>query len=297
VSLADVWCKENPTAADRHDCGRVETGEGEAGKVPRSLATGVPMIELQNVRKQYGEVTAVDGVSFTVQAGELLVLLGDSGSGKTTTLKMVNRLIEPTSGVIRLDGGDVTQIEAHALRRRIGYVFQQIGLFPHMTVAENVAITPLLLGWDDGRRRARVDALLEMVELDPSLMRDRLPDALSGGQRQRVAVARALAAEPALMLLDEPFGALDPLTRDRLQQSFVRIRKQYELTAIFVTHDMVEALILGDRIAVMNEGRLVQVGTPHELMTRPADDYVRQLMDTPRRQAGIVDALMAEEPS
>jgi osmoprotectant transport system ATP-binding protein len=199
--------------------------------------------------------------------------------------------------VIRLDGADVTQIEAHALRRRIGYVFQQIGLFPHMTVAENVAITPLLLGWEEGRRRARVDALLEMVELEPQLMRGRLPDELSGGQRQRVAVARALAAEPALMLLDEPFGALDPLTRDRLQQSFIRIREQYELTAIFVTHDMVEALILGDRIAVMNQGHLVQVGTPHELMTRPADDYVRQLMDTPRRQAGIVDALMAEDPS
>jgi osmoprotectant transport system ATP-binding protein len=255
------------------------------------------MIELQNVRKQYGEVAAVDGVSFTVQPGELLVLLGDSGSGKTTTLKVINRLIEPTSGVIRLDGADVTQIEAHALRRRIGYVFQQIGLFPHMTVAENVAITPLLLGWEEGRRRARVDALLEMVELEPQLMRGRLPDELSGGQRQRVAVARALAAEPALMLLDEPFGALDPLTRDRLQQSFIRIREQYELTAIFVTHDMVEALILGDRIAVMNQGQLVQVGTPHELMTRPADDYVRQLMDTPRRQAGIVDALMAEDPS
>ncbi len=254
------------------------------------------MIELQNVTKRYGETVAVDGVSLSVTEGELLVLLGDSGSGKTTTLKMVNRLIDTTSGVIRLDGEDVREVPEHILRRRVGYVFQKIGLFPHMTVAENIAVTPLLLGWEAGTIQRRVDELLEMVELDPAVMRGRRPSELSGGQQQRVGVARALAATPKVMLLDEPFGALDPLTRDRLQQSFMRIRKEIHLTAIFVTHDMVEALILGDRIAVMRAGRLVQIGTPHELMVEPANEYVQQLMGTPKRQAHLVDELMAEGP-
>lgn len=254
------------------------------------------MIELQDVTKRYGETIAVDSISLNVSEGELLVLLGESGSGKTTTLKMINRLIEATSGVIRLDGEDIRDVPAHVLRRRVGYVFQKSGLFPHMTIAENIAITPLLLDWEAGRIRKRVDELLEMVELDPAAMRGRRPSELSGGQQQRVGVARALAAAPKVMLLDEPFGALDPLTRDRLQQSFSRIRREHHLTAIFVTHDMVEALILGDRIAVMRDGRIVQIGTPHELMVEPADDYVKQLMGTPRRQAHIVDELMAEGP-
>ncbi len=250
------------------------------------------MIQLERLSKRYGDVTAVDDLSLTVREGELLVLLGGSGSGKTTTLKMINRLIEPTAGTVRLDGTDVSDVEPHALRRHIGYAFQQVGLFPHMTVGENIAITPTLLGWSAARIATRVDELLALVELDPA-MRDRPPSALSGGQQQRVGVARALAAEPTVMLLDEPFGALDPLTRGRLQESFTRIRRRLGLTAVLVSHDMVEALLLGDRIAVMGEGRLVQVGTPGELIRRPASDYVKQLMDTPRRQAQAVDDLLA----
>ena len=250
------------------------------------------MIEIQRLSKLFGDVMAVVDVSLSVEPGQLLVLLGSSGSGKTTMLKMVNRLIDPTSGTVLIDGQDVGSLEPHELRRRIGYVFQKVGLFPHMTVAENIAITPSLLGWERPRVEERVDELLELVELDPGALRGRRPAELSGGQQQRVGVARALAAEPRLMLLDEPFGALDPLTRDRLQQSFSRIRRQLGLTAIFVTHDMVEALLLGDRIAVMQAGRLVQLGTPRELVLQPADEYVERLMDTPRRQARAVDDLL-----
>lgn len=251
------------------------------------------MIELEKLSKAYADAIVVDGVSLAVAPGELVVLLGESGSGKTTTLKMVNRLIEPTSGTVSLNGEDTGHIEPHLLRRRIGYVFQKVGLFPHMTVSENVGITPSLLGWNADRIRARVAELLVTVELDPPVFGDRLPHELSGGQQQRVGVARALAAEPDVLLLDEPFGALDPLTREKLQQSFARIRRQKELTAIFVTHDMIEALALADRIAVMRHGRLVQVGTPRVLLTAPTDDYVAQLMSTPRRQAELVDALLA----
>lgn len=255
------------------------------------------MIELRDLTKRYGDFTAVNEVSLKVEEGALLVLLGGSGSGKTTTLKMINRLIEPTSGAILFDGEDVLKLPAHEVRRRIGYAFQKIGLFPHMTIAENIGITPRLLGWEAGRIRRRVDELLETVELDPQEVRGRRPSELSGGQQQRVGVARALAAEPKVMLLDEPFGALDPLTRDRIQQFFLRIRKETGLTAIFVTHDMVEALILGDQIAVMNTGDLVQVGTPRELLTEPADDYVESLMATPRQQADFVEELMAAGPT
>ena len=254
------------------------------------------MIQVERLTKRYGEVIAVDSVTLTVPAGELLVLLGGSGSGKTTTLKMINRLIEPTDGSVRLDGVETASFPPHDLRRRIGYAFQQVGLFPHMSVADNVAVTPSLLGWTADRIRKRVDELLELVELEPAQMRDRRPDELSGGEQQRVGVARALAAGATVMLLDEPFGALDPLTRQRLQESFLHVRRQIGLTAVFVTHDMVEALMLGDRIAVMNEGRLIQIGTPHELLTKPADDYVRQLMSTPRRQAEVVDRLIEREP-
>jgi osmoprotectant transport system ATP-binding protein len=210
---------------------------------------------------------------------------------------MINRLITPTSGSVRLDGTDVSTLQPHVLRRRIGYVFQKVGLFPHMTVGENVAITPSLVGWDPNRIRRRVDELLELVELEAAAVRDRRPSELSGGQQQRVGVARALAAEPAVMLLDEPFGALDPLTRQRLQESFLRIRRRLGLTAVFVTHDMAEALTVGDRIAVMHEGQLVQMGSPAELMNRPTDDYVRQLLTTPRRQAEVVDSLIARGES
>ena len=246
---------------------------------------------LRDVSKRFGEREAVRSLSLTVEPGELLVLLGGSGSGKTTTLKMVNRLVDPSSGAILLDGEDTADIEPHALRRRIGYVFQRLGLFPHMTVAENIAVTPSLLGWDAERTRARVDELLKLVELDADMV-ERPVTELSGGQQQRVGVARALAAKPKLMLLDEPFGALDPITRERLQQSFVRIRKELDLTAIFVTHDMLEALLMGDRIAVMHEGKLAQIGTPSDLMRAPATDYVEQLMSTPKRQADAVERLL-----
>ena len=257
---------------------------------------GPEMIQLDRLTKQYGDNHVVHELSLTVSAGELLVVLGSSGSGKTTTLKMINRLIEPTAGSVRLDGTDVASIPPHELRRRIGYAFQAVGLFPHMTVAENIAVTPSLLGWHSDRIGKRVDELLELVELDASL-RDRRPEALSGGQQQRVGVARALAAAPSVMLLDEPFGALDPLTRERLQQSFSQIHKEIGLTAVFVTHDMVEALMLGSRIAVINAGRLVQVGTPHELLSQPCNDYVSQLMSTPRRQAAAVETLIVGEGS
>ena len=253
------------------------------------------MIRLDRLTKRYGESAVVRELSLTVNTGELMVVLGGSGSGKTTTLKMINRLVEPTSGTVHLDGTDTTSIPSFELRRRIGYAFQEVGLFPHMSVAENIAVTPSLLGWESARIDRRVDDLLELVELDTSL-RDRRPDELSGGQQQRVGVARALAAGPSVMLLDEPFGALDPLTRERLQKSFSEIRREIGLTAVFVTHDMVEALMLGNRIAVMNGGRLVQVGTPHELLAHPRDDYVSQLMSTPRRQAAAVDTLIAGEP-
>ena len=253
------------------------------------------MIELQHLTKRYGNQVAVRDLSLTVDEGELLVLLGGSGSGKTTTLKMINRLIEPSAGSVLVDGRDVAELAPHDLRRRIGYAFQQVGLFPHMTVAENIGVTPALLGWTEDKLRRRVDELLALVELDPDETRDRRPDQLSGGQQQRVGVARALAARPQLMLLDEPFGALDPLTRHRLQESFVRIRRELGLTAVFVTHDMVEALVLGDRIAVLQAGRLVQGGTPRTLIREPANDYVRQLLDTPRREAQLVESLLARE--
>jgi osmoprotectant transport system ATP-binding protein len=250
------------------------------------------MIELQHLTKRYRDRAVVDDLSIEIGEGELLVLLGGSGSGKTTTLKMINRLIEPSGGSVLVDGRDVSELAPHDLRRRIGYAFQQVGLFPHMTVAENIGVTPTLLGWTERKVRRRVDELLELVELDPDDTRDRRPHQLSGGQQQRVGVARALAASPRLMLLDEPFGALDPLTRQRLQESFIRIRRELGLTAVFVTHDMVEALVLGDRIAVMQTGRLVQIGSPGTLMREPADGYVRQLLDTPRREARLVESLL-----
>ena len=251
------------------------------------------MIEVTALTKRYGDTAVVDDVSFRVEAGSVMVLLGGSGSGKTTTLKMINRLIEPSSGSVCVDGERVSSVPAFEVRRKIGYVFQRVGLFPHMTVAENIGITPALLGWTPEAIHQRVEELLTLVELAPDEMRHRLPEELSGGQRQRVGVARALAARPRLMLLDEPFGALDPLTRDKLQCSFIRIRRETRLTAIFVTHDMFEALRLGDQIAVLENGQLVQIGTPHELMARPANAYVERLMTTPRNQAEFIDRLAA----
>jgi osmoprotectant transport system ATP-binding protein len=254
------------------------------------------MIVLHGICKSYdrGSQFSVRDVSLRVPVGHLLVLLGGSGSGKTTTLKMINRLIEPSAGRIEIDGRDVRTVDPTLLRRDIGYVFQGIGLFPHMTVAENVAVVPRLLGWPAGRIATRVDELLDLVHLPPRQYRSRRPDQLSGGQQQRVGFARALAAGPRVMLLDEPFGALDPVTRDELRGEFEQIRRQLGLTAVMVTHDMTEALLSADLIAVMNAGRLLRVGTPRELLTNPGDDFVAALMAGPRRQADQLEALATD---
>jgi osmoprotectant transport system ATP-binding protein len=251
------------------------------------------LIEVRELTRRFGSTLAVDRLSFDVARGELLVLLGRSGCGKTTTLKMVNRLVEPSAGVVRIAGEETSRVPGHLLRRRIGYCFQQVGLFPHLSVAGNVGVTPELLGWNAERIGRRVDELLELVELDPARFRERRPASLSGGEKQRVGLARALAGEPEVLLLDEPFGALDPLTRDRLQGSLQAIRRRLGLTILFVTHDMVEAVLLGDRIAVLEAGALVQLGTPREMLRRPANDAVAELMATPRRQAEVVDRLLA----
>jgi osmoprotectant transport system ATP-binding protein len=248
------------------------------------------MIECLALTKVYAEARVVDGVSFEVERGQLLALVGGSGSGKTTTLRMISRLIEPTSGTVRIDGELTSSLPGHLLRRGIGYVFQGIGLFPHLSVAQNIGITPALLGWSKPRIAERVRELLALVEL-PLDIAARPPRALSGGQQQRVAVARALAAHPKVLLLDEPFGALDPITRDRLQSRFRTLQQELGLTAIFVTHDMTEALVLADRIAVMQAGRVIQIGSPRELLSTPAHDYVAQLFEAPRRQADRFEAL------
>lgn len=249
------------------------------------------MISLRDVSKIYpGDVRAVDSVSVEIEAGETVVLLGASGCGKTTTLKMINRLEEPTRGHIHVDGRDVTSVDAVTLRRSVGYVFQGIGLFPHWTVADNVAAVPRLLGWDERRIEERVIDLLGRVGLDPEQHAQRLPAELSGGQQQRVGVARALAAEAKVLLMDEPFGAVDPVTRDGLQQELVAMREQLGLTIVLVTHDVTEALLLADRVAVMDGGRILQIDTPSALFAAPAHDKVAQLLDTPRRQADRLHA-------
>jgi osmoprotectant transport system ATP-binding protein len=253
------------------------------------------MITLEGVSKSYdgGLTYAVRDVSFQVAQGQLLALLGGSGCGKTTTLKMINRLIEPSAGRIEVNGCNVREADSVQLRRGIGYVFQGIGLFPHMTVADNIALVPRLLKWPPERIDARVEELLELVHLPPREYWTRLPRQLSGGQQQRVGFARALAAGPQLMLLDEPFGALDPITRDELRGEFLQIRRRLGLTAVLVTHDMTEALLSADLIAVMNAGQLLRLGTPHELLNHPGDSFVAALMSGPKRQAERIEALAA----
>ena len=257
------------------------------------------MIQLRDVTKSYdeGRTTAVRGIELNAEAGEFLILVGASGCGKTTTLKMINRLIEPTSGSIMVDGRNVSNIDPVGLRRSIGYVFQGVGLFPHLSIGDNVAAIPNLLGWDKDRIENRVDELLTLVGLSPLEYRSRFAHELSGGQQQRVGVARALAASPKVMLMDEPFGALDPLTRDSLQNEFSRLHKKLGLTVVMVTHDMTEALLMADRIAVMHEGQILQVGTPHELMTRPNHDAVAALIETPKRHADRLENLARPDNS
>lgn len=257
------------------------------------------MIHLQNICKTFGnaKAPAVRDITIRVQQGELLVLLGESGCGKTTTLKMINRLIEPTSGSVLIDEHNIAQTCPVTLRRSIGYVFQGVGLFPHMTVGENISITPLLLNWPKPQTWERVNELLELVNLPAAEYRDRLPSQLSGGQRQRVGVVRALAARPKIMLMDEPFGALDPLTRAALQEEFIAIHRQIGLTTVMVTHDMTEALLMSDRIGVMKNGRLLQLATPHELLTAPCDEYVCKLMSMPRQQAHRLELLIGNQSS
>ena len=252
------------------------------------------MIELADVSKRYGgdgTPWAVRRLSLSVAAGELVALLGESGSGKTTLLKMVNRLIEPDTGEVRVAGRDVRGEDPVALRRTIGYVIQHAGLLPHLSVADNVAMVPRLLGWRPAEVDARVDELLALVGLPPAEYRVRYPDQLSGGQRQRIGVARALAARPKLVLLDEPFGALDPITRVALQGELARIHRELGLTTILVTHDMVEALTLADRVVVLCAGEIRQIATPHALVTAPADDYVARLVEVVRAQGRRLHAL------
>ena len=245
---------------------------------------GDPMISLQDVGKTYPDGTvAVHELSLDVGAGEIAVLVGPSGCGKTTTMRMINRLVEPTSGRITVDGQDVTAIDAVQLRRRIGYVIQQVGLFPHLTVAANIATVPKLLGWGRRKTSTRVDELLELVGLDPATHGRRYPHQLSGGQRQRVGVARALAADPPVLLMDEPFGAVDPVARDRLQGEFLRLQEQVRKTVVFVTHAVDEAIRLGDRIAVMREGgHLEQYDVPAALLSDPASPYVAEFVGAER---------------
>ncbi|MFI8437171.1 ABC transporter ATP-binding protein [Streptomyces sp. NPDC079020] len=241
------------------------------------------MIRFEHVTKRYTDgTTAVDDLSFEVAEGELVTLVGPSGCGKTTTMKMVNRLIEPTEGRIFLDGDDISAIDPVRLRRRIGYVIQQVGLFPHKTVLENTATVPHLLGWNRGKGRARAAELLDLVGLDPSVYGGRYPEQLSGGQRQRVGVARALAADPPVLLMDEPFGAVDPVVRERLQNEFLKLQAQVRKTVLFVTHDIEEAVRLGDRIAVYGQGRIEQFDSPATVLGAPATPYVADFVGADR---------------
>ena len=244
----------------------------------------VPAIRFTSVSKRYGAVNALDGIDLAIPAGGFVALVGGSGSGKTTLLKTINGLIRPDAGQVAVDGEDVAHALPHVLRRHIGYVFQEVGLFPHLSVAENIAITPKLLGWEKSRMAARIATLLELVAL-PQDIAGRAPAQLSGGQRQRVGVARALAAEPRIMLMDEPFGALDPVTRDALGVDYRALHDRLGLTSVLVTHDMAEAVLLADRIVVLSAGRILADGPPADLLANSRDARVLALLEAPRRQA------------
>ncbi|MFD4709561.1 betaine/proline/choline family ABC transporter ATP-binding protein [Streptomyces sp. NPDC056637] len=261
---------EAPTAAAT----ATVTADGGAGE---SGSTTGATIELENLTKRYpgSAAPAVDNVSLEIKAGETVIFVGPSGGGKTTLLKMINRLIEPTSGRIRIGGEDVTDMDPVKLRRKIGYAIQSSGLFPHMTVAQNIALVPKMIGWSKSKIKARVEEMLDLVGLDPAEFRGRYPRQLSGGQQQRVGVARALAADPPVLLMDEPFGAVDPITRDHLQDELIRLQRELHKTIVFVTHDFDEAIKIGDRIVVLRErSHIAQFDTPEAILTNPVDDFV-----------------------
>jgi len=253
------------------------------------------MITLEHLTRRYDDSTVVDDVSMVIEPRTITTIVGTSGSGKSTLLRMINRLVEPTSGRVLIDGRDTRAEPAHLLRRRIGYAIQGLGLFPHRTVAENIATVPRLLGWDEARVRARVDELLGVFQLEPGAYAAKYPHELSGGQQQRVGVARALAAEPQLLLMDEPFGALDPIIRAKAQDDLLDIQRRFGTTVILVTHDMDEAFRLGDRVAVMSRGRLLQYDRPAQLITQPADPFVSQLIGSTDRSLKLLSLTTAGE--
>ncbi|MCO8311726.1 ABC transporter ATP-binding protein [Pseudomonas mandelii] len=240
------------------------------------------MIQIENLNKKFGSITAVEDVSFNVEEGQICVLLGPSGCGKTTTLKMINRLITPTSGTIRIGGRDTSELDSVTLKRSIGYVIQQVGLFPNMTVEENICVVPNLLGWDKTKSRKRAAELLEVVALEPSKFLKRYPCELSGGQQQRVGVARALAADPPVMLMDEPFGAIDPINREVIQDEFMRIQRQVNKTVLFVSHDIDEAVKMADCVALFHNGKIEQFGSSDDLLARPNSEFVENFMGSDR---------------
>jgi osmoprotectant transport system ATP-binding protein len=253
------------------------------------------MIEIEHLTKRYGADVVVDDVSFTVEEGEIAVVVGTSGAGKSTLLRMINRLVVPNAGRVLIDGQDTATVPEDELRHRIGYVIQGYGLFPHRTVAANIATVPRLLGWDRKRIADRVEELLDLFQLDPGEFAQKFPHQLSGGQQQRVGVARALAAKPALLLMDEPFGSLDPVIRGKAQDDLLTIQRRLGTTIVLVTHDMNEAFHLGDRIAVMDQARLVQYATPEELLAHPAEAFVEQLVGTAERPFRLLSLVTVQE--
>ncbi|WP_201859418.1 ABC transporter ATP-binding protein [Microvirga soli] len=253
------------------------------------------MIEIEHLSKRYGDNIVVDDVSFTIGEGEIAVVVGTSGAGKSTLLRMINRLVAPSAGRVLIDGQDTTTIPEDELRHRIGYVIQGYGLFPHRTVAENIATVPRLLGWDKKRIATRVEELLDLFQLDPGEFARKFPHQLSGGQQQRVGVARALAAKPALLLMDEPFGSLDPVIRGKAQDDLLAIQRRLGTTIVLVTHDMNEAFHLGDRIAVMDQARLLQYAKPADLLTHPAEAFVEQLVGTAERPFRLLSLMTVQD--